>query len=147
MKRADRNRKRAKQKWQIFILSYLSRSLADCWGTTVDFTTSFLHSTQFLAFRSSIFHSRPVHSVMLSSHHFFCLPLHLAPWTIPYRIVLASSDDHVTCPYHFSMRLFTEVRRSSYAPDDKLSENAIYYSLKIQAPTKTQTRTLTLVAC
>ena len=27
----------------IFFLSYLSRSLADRWGSTVDFTTSFLH--------------------------------------------------------------------------------------------------------
>ena len=57
------------------ILSYLSRSLADRWGTTVDFTTSFLHSSRFSAFRSMIFHSRPVHSLMLSSHRFFCLPM------------------------------------------------------------------------
>ena len=48
------------------ILSYLSRSLADRWGTTVDITTSFLHSLRFSAFRSGIFHSRPVHSLMLS---------------------------------------------------------------------------------
>ena len=33
-------------------LSYLSRSLVDRWGTTVDFTTSFLHSSRFSAFRS-----------------------------------------------------------------------------------------------
>ena len=51
-----------------FFLSYQSRSLADRWGTTVDFTTSFLHSSRFSAFRSMIFHSRPVHSLMLSSH-------------------------------------------------------------------------------
>ena len=61
------------------ILSYLPRSLADCWGTTVDFTTSFLHSSRFSAFRSMIFHSRPVHSLMLSSHRFLCLPLRLPP--------------------------------------------------------------------
>ena len=42
--------------------SYLSRSLADRWGTTVDFTTSFLHSSRFPAFRSRIFHSRQVNS-------------------------------------------------------------------------------------
>ena len=53
---------------------------------------------------------------MLSSHHFLCLPLHLPAWTVPCRIVLASPDDRVTCPYHFSLRLFTEVRRSSYGP-------------------------------
>ena len=29
--------------------SYLSRNLADRWGTTVDFTTSLLHSTASLA--------------------------------------------------------------------------------------------------
>ena len=54
--------------------SYLSWSLADRWGTTVNFTTSFLHASRFSAFHSSIFHSRPVHSLMLSSHHFLCLP-------------------------------------------------------------------------
>ena len=96
------------------ILSYLSRSLADRWGTTVDFTTSFLHSSRFSAFRSMMFHSRPVHSLMLSSHRFLCLPLRLPPWTVPCRIVLASPDDRVTCPYHFSLRLFTVVKRSSY---------------------------------
>ena len=54
------------------ILSYLSRSLADRWGTNVDFTTSFLHSSRFSAFSSKMFHSRPVHSLMLSSHRFLC---------------------------------------------------------------------------
>ena len=48
---------------------YLSRSLADRWGTTVDFTTSFLCSSRFSAFRSVIFHSRPVHTLILSSHN------------------------------------------------------------------------------
>ena len=43
---------------------------------------------------------------MLSSHRFLC----------PCRIVLASPDDCVTCLYHFSLRLFTEFRRSSYDP-------------------------------
>ena len=71
------------------ILSYLSCSLADRWGTTVDFTTSFLHSSRFSDFCCIIFHSRPVHSLMLSSHRFLCLPLRLPPWTVPCRIVLA----------------------------------------------------------
>ena len=31
----------------------------------------------------------PVHSLMLSSHLFFCLPLLLAPFTVPCRIVFA----------------------------------------------------------
>ena len=52
---------------------------------------------------------------MLSSHCFLCLPLHLPPWTVPWRIVLASPDDHVMCLYHLTLHLFTEVRRSSYS--------------------------------
>ena len=55
------------------ILSYLPRSLADRWGTTVDFTISFILSSRFSAFRCSIFHSRPVHSLVLSSYRFLCL--------------------------------------------------------------------------
>ena len=100
----------------LLFLSCLSRSLADRWGTTVDFTASFLHSSRLSAFRSMVFHPRPVHSLMLSSHRFLCLPLRLPPWTVPCSIVLASPDDRVTCPYHFSLRLFTDVRRSSYGP-------------------------------
>ena len=64
---------------EYYLSVYLSRSLADRWGTTVDFTTSFLHSSLFSAFRSMMFHSRPVHSLMLSSHRFLCLPLRLPP--------------------------------------------------------------------
>ena len=73
----------------LLILSYLFRSLVDRWGTTVEFTTSCLHSSRFSAFRS-IFHSRPVHSLMLSSNRFLCLPLRLPSCTVPCRIVLAS---------------------------------------------------------
>ena len=67
------------------LLSDLFRSLADRWGTTAGFTTSFLHSLRFSAFRSSIFHSRPVPSLMLSSHRFLCLPLRLPFCTVPCR--------------------------------------------------------------
>ena len=61
-----------------FTFLHLSHSLADRWGTTVDSTANFLHSSQFSAFRS-MFHSRPVHSLTLSSHRFLCLPLRLPP--------------------------------------------------------------------
>ena len=105
---------KASRRWTF--LSYLSRGLADRWGTTVDFTTSFLHSSRFSTFRSMMFHSRLVHSLMLSTHRFLCLPLRLPPWTVPCRIVLASPDDRVMCPNHFSLRLFTVVKRSSYGP-------------------------------
>ena len=61
------------------ISSHLSRSLSDCWGTTVDFTNSFLHSLLFSAFRRMIFHLRLVHALVLSSHRFLSLPLRLPP--------------------------------------------------------------------
>ena len=57
-------------------------------------------------FCSMLLHSRPVHSFMLSSHCFLCLPLHLPPCTVPCRIVLASPDDLVTCLCHLSLHLF-----------------------------------------
>ena len=67
-----------------------------------------------LGFFSMIFHSRPFHSLMMSSHRFsVCLfVFHLE--LFPCSILLACPDDRLTCPYHFSLRLFTEVRRSSY---------------------------------
>ena len=54
---------------------------------------------------------------MLCSHRFFCLPLRLSPWTVPCRIVLASPDDRVTCPYHVSLRLFTRSQEVFIRPD------------------------------
>ena len=58
------------------------------WGTTDDFTTSFLPFFPVLHC-SLVANSRPVHSLMLSSHLFLCLPcllpllLWLARWFWP----------------------------------------------------------------
>ena len=60
--------------------------------------------------------SRPVHSLMLSSHLFFCLPCFLPPFTVPCKMVLARPDGREICPHHCSLRLFTMVRRSSCRP-------------------------------
>ena len=38
------------------------------------------------------------------------------PSTVPCNITLIRPSDLVTCPYHFSFRLFTVARRSSYGP-------------------------------
>ena len=95
----------------------------------------------FSAFCSSIFHSRPVHSLILSSHCFLCLPLCLPPC----RIVLASPDDHVMCLYHFSLRLFTEVRRSQHHKTKQhlIQNPAIYFiSAKLLGPFLTSKPTL-----
>ena len=52
--------------------------------------------------------SRPVHSLMLSSHLFFCLPCLFPPFTVPCKIVFARLDEQETCPYHCSLHLFLE---------------------------------------
>ena len=93
-------------------LLHLSHSLADRWGTKDDRATTVLHSSLFSAFRRASPNFNPVHSVMLSSHLFFCLPL-LPLCTVPCRIIFASPVDLVLCPYHLSFRFFTVVRRSS----------------------------------
>ena len=53
---------------------------------------------------------------MLSFHLFFCLPLFLAPFTVPCRTVFAMLEDLERWPYHLSFRFFTMVRRSSCTP-------------------------------
>ena len=57
--------------------------------------------------------SRPVHFLMLSSHLFLCLSYLLPPFTVPCKMVLARPDEQEAWPYHYSLRLFTIVRRSS----------------------------------
>ena len=47
---------------------------------------------------------------------FFCLPLLLATFTVPCRIVFAMPEDLEMWPYHLSFRFFTMVRRSSCTP-------------------------------
>ena len=96
-----------------FTSLHLSHSLFDRWGTKDDRATTVLHSSLSSAFRRASPNFNPVHSVMLSSHLFFCLPLLLPPCTVPCRIIFASPVDLVLCPYHLSFRFFTVVRRSS----------------------------------
>ena len=62
--------------------------------------------------------SRPVHSLMFSSHLFLCLPCLLPPFTVPCKVVLARPDERETCPYYCSLCLFMMVRRSSCGPID-----------------------------
>ena len=84
-------------------------------GTAVDFATSFLH---FLVFSTALWDlaiSRPVHSLMLYSHLFLCLPCLLPPFTVPCKMVLARPDEE-RHDHHCSLRLFTVVRRSSCGP-------------------------------
>ena len=83
------------------------------WGTTDDFATSFLHISLFCTALWDLENSRPVHSLMSSSHLFLCPPGLLPPFTVPCKMVLARPDEWETWSYHCSLRLFTIVRRSS----------------------------------
>ena len=87
-----------------------------CWGTTDDFTTNFLHFSLFSTALWDLANSRPVHSLMLSSHLFLCPPCLLPPFTVPCKMVLARPDEWETWPYHCSLHLFTIVRRSTCGP-------------------------------
>ena len=60
--------------------------------------------------------SRPVHSLMLPSHLFFCLPCLLPAFTVSCKMVVARPDEGETCLYHCSLRLFTMARRPSFGP-------------------------------
>ena len=62
------------------------------WGTTDDFTTTFLHFSLFFTALWDLANSRPVHSLMLSSHLFLCPPCLLPPFTVPCKMVLARPD-------------------------------------------------------
>ena len=59
------------------------------WDTADDFATSFLHFSLFSTALWDLPYSRPVHSLMLSSHLFLCPPCLLPPSTVPCKMVLA----------------------------------------------------------
>ena len=50
--------------------------------------------------------SIPIHSLILSSHLFLCLPL-LFPFPVPCRIVIAKPEDFETCPNRLNFRFLT----------------------------------------
>ena len=82
-------------------------------GTRDEFATFLSHLVLFSAALVELAKSIPVHSLILSSHLFFCLPLFLFSSTVPSRIVFAKPEDLVTWPNHLSFRFLTRVRSSS----------------------------------
>ena len=86
------------------------------WGTTDDFITSFIHFSLVLHCPLGHGELQAVHSKMMSSHLFLCLPCLLPPFTVPCRMVLARSDERETWPQRWSLRLFTMVGKSSCGP-------------------------------
>ncbi|KAH3828338.1 hypothetical protein DPMN_130294 [Dreissena polymorpha] len=90
------------------------RHLDDRRCTTDDLATSSLHSSCFLDCLKASLSLIPVHYETVSSQLLFCLPLLFPPFTVPCNTVLSSPDDRETCPYHFSLHLFTAVSSSSW---------------------------------
>ena len=88
---------------KVVITCHLSHNREGRWGTTDDFATSFLYFSLFSTALWDLANSRPVHSLMLSSHHFFRLPSLLPPFNVPCKMILAGPDEWETCPYHFSL--------------------------------------------
>ena len=95
---------------QISFFSHLSSQFLNLngrRGTTDDVATIHFHlCLSFAAFRDSP-NPIPVHSLMLFSHLFFCLPLLLAPFIVPCRAVFAMPEDLEMWPYHLNFRSFT----------------------------------------
>ena len=75
---------------------HLSFNSEGHWGTTGDFTTSFLLFSLFSTALWDLANSRSVHSLMLFSHLFFCLPGLLPPFTVPCKTVLAKPGERET---------------------------------------------------
>ena len=81
-------------------------------GAPHDVTPNLRHSSLSSAFLTVSLSPKPVHSQMLSSHRFLCLPLLLPPCSVPWWNVFARPEDLVMCPYHCSLRCFTMVKSS-----------------------------------
>ena len=75
---------------------HLSLNREGRWDTTDDFGTSFFHFSLFSTALLDLANSRPVHSLMLSSHLFLCLPCLHPPFTVPRKMVLARPDERET---------------------------------------------------
>ena len=100
----------------ILFCSILSHNLGRWSGTTDKLATIPFHLVLFSAALFDLAKSIPDHSLILSPHLFFCLPLFLFPFTVPCRIVLAKPEDLETRPNHLSFHFLTRVRSSSYSP-------------------------------
>ena len=93
----------------IFLFLFYPITLEGRRGTTDKFATIPLHLDLFSAALVELAKSIPVHSLILSSHLFFCLPLFLFlfPFTVPCGIVFAKPEDIETWPNHLSFRFLT----------------------------------------
>ena len=116
LKLHENDRGKGYWKFNLIIFLFYPITLEGRRGTTDEFATIPFHLDLFSAALVELAKSIPVHSLILSSHLFFCLPLCLFPFTVPCRIVFAKPEDLETWPNHLSFRFLTSVRSSSYSP-------------------------------
>ena len=104
--------------WRFLFCSilYYSISLECRRGITDDFATIPFHLVLFSAALVKLAKSIPAHSLTLSCHLSFCLPLLLFPFTVPFRTVFATSEDLETWPSHRSFHDLTMISRLLYSP-------------------------------
>ena len=104
--------------WSSLVLSSLVYPLIlrGRWGTTDYFNTILFHLVLATAVLVESAKSISVHSLILSSHLFFCLPFLNFSCTVPCRIVFANPEDLEIWPNHLSYRFLTKVRSPSYFP-------------------------------
>ena len=98
-----------------FAYIFSPQTLEDCWGITYDFTTIPFHLVLFSAALVELAKSVPVHSLILSSHLFFSLPLLLLLFTVHCRIVFAKPEDLQTWSNHLRVCFLTRVGSSSHS--------------------------------
>ena len=72
---------------------HLSLNREGRWGTTHDFTISFLHLFLFFTALWDSANPRLFHSLMLSSHLFLCLLCLLPPFTVPCKMLLVRPEN------------------------------------------------------
>ena len=83
---------------------HLALNFEGHWGHHSWFCTQF--PLFFPVFHCPLANSRPVHSLMLSSHLFLCLLCLLLPFTVPCKMVLTRPDEQETWPYQSSVVSF-----------------------------------------
>ena len=92
-----KGRRQGRQRNRCYNLSFhLSLNREGRWGTTDDFTTSFLHFSLFFTVLWDLANSSPVHSQLLSFNPILCLPCLLPPFTVPCKMILARLDERET---------------------------------------------------
>ena len=114
----DINRVQTVSDRKIFALSILFYPITfeGCRGTTDEFATVPFHLVLFSAALVELAKSIPVHSLILSSHLFFCLPLFFFLSLRPVGLSLLNQKTLRHGQTIFSFRFLTRVRSSSYSP-------------------------------